>query len=213
MTTPDSPAGQSRKPVGAAVLQPDKTDAIVAAFYDELAEGGPDKLTMDRVAARAGVGKAALYRRWRSKEQMLTELIAALGDQEHRPAPDLGDLRADLSALFTQAVDFVNDPLIRQVIAYLIATSRSSPELIEAMRPVPGPDRAAAQAILRHATDRGELAPDTDIQIALDLITGVLWRRMILADETLDRDYPERLTAMLLRALGVDPGDSDKTRR
>jgi AcrR family transcriptional regulator len=187
------------------VLQPDKTDAIVAAFYDELRDGGHDKLTMDRVAARAGVGKAALYRRWRSKEQMLAELVTALGNAEDTPAPDLGNLRDDLYAFFADAVNWGNDPLIRQVTAYVIATARSSPELIEAMRPVPGPDRDAAQVILQRAIDRGELAPDTDMQIALDVITGLLWRRMILADQTLDLDYAKRLTAMVLRALGVDP--------
>ena len=197
--------GQPRKPAGAAVLQPDKTDAIVAAFYDELREGGADKLTMDRVASRAGVGKAALYRRWRSKEQMLTELVAALGDEEDTPAPDLGNLRDDLYAFFADAVKFGNDPLIRQVVAHAITTARSTPELIETLRPVPGPDRDAAQVILRRAMDRGELGPGTDVQIALDLITGLLWRRMILADQTLDLDYAKRLTAMVLRALGVDP--------
>jgi hypothetical protein len=128
-----------------------------------------------------------------------------LGNAEDTPAPDLGNLRDDLYAFFADAVNWGNDPLIRQVTAYVIATARSSPELIEAMRPVPGPDRDAAQVILQRAIDRGELAPDTDMQIALDVITGLLWRRMILADQTLDLDYAKRLTAMVLRALGVDP--------
>jgi AcrR family transcriptional regulator len=205
MTTPDSPAGQSRKPVGAAVLQPDKTDAIVAAFYDELAEGGHDKLTMDRVAARAGVGKAALYRRWRSKEQMIAELVAALGHDEDTPAPDLGNLHDDLYALLTDTIAVGHDPLIRQVMAYAIAMARSSPDLVQAIRRVPGPSSEAGQVILQRAIDRGELAPDTDLQIALDIITGPMWMRVIIAGETLDPDYAKRLTAMVLRALGVDP--------
>jgi AcrR family transcriptional regulator len=207
MTTPPATAtpGQSRKPAGAAVLQPDKTDAIVTAFYDLLTESGHDKLTMDRVAARAGVGKAALYRRWRSKEQMLTELVAALGEDQDTPPPDLGNLRDDLRALLADTIDIGNDPLIRQVIAYVIATARSSPELIQAMRRLPGPSREAAQVILQRAIDRGELARGTDLQIALDLITGPMWMRVIIAGETLDPDYARRLTAMVLRALGAEP--------
>jgi AcrR family transcriptional regulator len=207
MTTPPATAtrGHARKPAGAAVLQPDKTDAIVAAFYDVLTESGHDKLTMDRVAARAGVGKAALYRRWRSKEQMLTELVAALGDEEGRPAPDLGSLRDDLYALLADTIDVGNDPLIQQVMAYVIAMARSSPELVQAMRRVPGPSRETGQVILQRAIDRGELAPGTDLQIALDIITGPMWMRVILAGETLDPDYARRLTATVLRALGVDP--------
>jgi AcrR family transcriptional regulator len=206
MTTPASnptPA-QSRKPAGAAVLQPDKTDAIVAAFYDELAEGGHERLTMDRVAARAGVGKAALYRRWRSKEQMIAELVATLGGDEGTPAPDLGSLRDDLCAWFADVVALSQDPLLRQVTAYVIAMARSSPELIEAMRRVPRPDRDSGRVILQRAIDRGELAPDTDLEIALDIITGPIWRRVIIAGDTLGTDYAKRITAMVLRALGAD---------
>jgi AcrR family transcriptional regulator len=186
------------------VLQPDKTDAIVAAFYDELAEGGHDKLTMDRVAARAGVGKAALYRRWRSKEQMLAELVTMVGGEE-KPVPDLGSLGDDLCALIADMINAGRDPLIRQVIVYVIAVARSSPELIQAMQRVPGPNREDWQAVLQRAIDRGELAPETDMEIALDIITGPMWRRVIIAGDTLDPDYAKRLTAMVLRALGVDP--------
>jgi AcrR family transcriptional regulator len=207
MTTPPAThtPGQSRKPAGAAVLQPDKTDAIVAAFYDELAEGGHDKLTMDRVAARAGVGKAALYRRWRSKEQMLAELVAMVGGGEEKPVPDLGSLRDDLYALIAEMIDAGSDPLVRQVMTYVIAMARSSPELIQAMWRVPGPNREDWQTVLQRAIDRGELAPDTDMEIALDIITGPMWRRVIIAGDTLDPDYAKRLTTMVLRALGVDP--------
>jgi AcrR family transcriptional regulator len=206
MTTSPTPTpGRSRPPAGAAVLQPDKTDAIVAAFYEELAEGGYDKLTMDRVAARAGVGKAALYRRWRSKEQMLAELVTELGDDQEEPVPDLGSLRDDLCALIADMIDKGQDPLIRQVMAYVIATARNSPELIDAMRRVPGPNREDWQVILQRAIDRGELAPDADLEIALDMIGGPMWRRVIIAGDALDPDYAPRLTAMVLRALGVDP--------
>ena len=187
------------------MLQPDKTDAIVAAFYDELAEGGHDRLTMDRVAARAGVGKAALYRRWRSKEQMLAELVAMVGGGEEKPVPDLGSLRDDLYTLIADMIDTGSDPLIRQVMTYVIAMARSSPELIQAMWRVPGPNREDWQVVLQRAIDRGELAPDTDMEIALDIITGPMWRRVIIAGDTLDPDYAKRLTAMVLRALGVDP--------
>jgi AcrR family transcriptional regulator len=75
------------------VLRPDKTDAIVAAFYEELAESGHERLTMDKAAARAGVGKAALYRRWPSEQKMLADLVAALdGNQDFQQ--DHGRLEA-----------------------------------------------------------------------------------------------------------------------
>jgi hypothetical protein len=82
--------------------------------------------------------------------------------------------------------------------------ARSSPELIQAMRRVPGPDRDSAQIILQRAIDRSELAPDTDLPVALDIICPI-WRRVLIAGDFLDPDYAKRLTAMVLRALGVDP--------
>jgi AcrR family transcriptional regulator len=66
---------QPRQPAGAAVLRPEKTEAIIAAFFAELGKNGFEALTMDRVAERAGVGKAALYRRWPSKQDMLVDLV------------------------------------------------------------------------------------------------------------------------------------------
>lgn len=195
---------QSRKPAGAAVLQPAKTDAIVAAFYDELAESGHDGLTMDRVAARAGVGKAALYRRWRSKEQMLADLVAAVGgDAEPAPPPDLGSLRGDLVAYIADGAEMMADPLFQRIIPYVIGQARSSSDLVRGIGGLPGPTREAARVMLRRAIDRGELAADTDIEIALDLITGPLVMRAVVMSAPLPPDYAERLAAAVLRALGM----------
>jgi len=196
---------QTRKPAGAAVLQPDKTDAIVAAFYEELAEGGHERLTMDRVAARAGVGKAALYRRWRSKEQMLTELVDALGADGETPAPDLGSLRADLIAYLDSGAAVGDDPVFRRVIPYVISQAHNSPELVRGLSRLPGPSREGGRVVLRRAIDRGELPADTDIEIALDLITGPVIMRVFIMGEPLDADYSERLIDAVLRTLQAGP--------
>jgi len=72
---------------------------------------------------------------------------------------------------------------------------------------VPGPDRDGAQVILQRAIYRDEIGPDTDMEIALDVITGPIWRRVIIAGEILDPDYAKRVTAMVMRALGADPSN------
>ena len=79
------PTEQPRKPAGAAVLRSDKTEAIVAAFFAELGASGYEGLTMDRVAERAGVGKAAVYRRWPSKHEMLVDLGGEPADPRCHP--------------------------------------------------------------------------------------------------------------------------------
>jgi AcrR family transcriptional regulator len=199
---------QSRKPAGAAVLQPGKTDAIVAAFYEELAETGHEGLTMDRVAARAGVGKAALYRRWRSKDQMLAELIEALGGDGQTPPPDLGSLRADLIAYLDSGADVADDPVFRRAIPYVISQAHSSPELVRGFGNLPGPSREAGRVVLRRAIDRRELPADTDVELALDLITGPVIMRVMIMGESLDGDYSRRLIDAVLRTLqpGPTPG-------
>ena len=88
---------------------------------------------------------------------------------------------------------------------YVIAMARSSPELIQLMRRVPGPGRDSARVILQRAIDRGELDPDTDLKTAIDIITGVVWRQVLIASETVDADFAKRMTTMVLRALGVNP--------
>jgi AcrR family transcriptional regulator len=184
------------------VLQPDKTDAIVAAFYEELAENGHERLTMDRVAARAGVGKAALYRRWPSKERMLADLVASISGT-NGPQADHGSLRADLLAYVEDGVRPLSDPLIQQVMPYLIAQARSSPDLVRAVQRLPGPSRADGRVLLRRAIDRGEISPDTDIELALDLVAGPVLMHAIFLGGQAGAGYAERLTGAVLRALGV----------
>jgi AcrR family transcriptional regulator len=205
MTSPPAQPAQSRKPAGAAVLRPDKTDAIVAAFYEELAESGHERLTMDRVAARAGVGKAALYRRWPSKERMLADLVASVSGTDGSPV-DHGSLPADIRAFTGDAAGLLSDPLIQRIMPYLIAQARSSPELIQAVQRLPGPSREDGLAILRRAIDRGELSPDTDIELAIDLIAGPMLMYAIFPTRPLDSGYPERLAEAVLRALGYAGG-------
>ena len=202
MTPQDQQPRPPRKPAGAAVLRPDKTEAIVAAFYEELAESGHERLTMDRVAARAGVGKAALYRRWPSKQKMLAGLVAVLGDGSSDHQYDRGSLRADLVAYLRDGAKVLADPLVQRVIPYLIAQARSAPDLVEAFRELPGPTRDDGRAILRRAIDRGELPEDADVEIALDLATSPLLVHAIFIGQPLPARYAERLADAVLRALG-----------
>jgi AcrR family transcriptional regulator len=195
---------EARKPAGAAVLRPDKTDAIMAAFYTELADGGYDRLTMDRIAARAGVGKAALYRRWPSKERMFAELIDGL-DGDHEPPPDHGNLADDLIAYVTGGINVLQDPLIRQIIPQLIARARSSPDLMLAVGRLPGPSREEGRAMFRRAIERGELAADTDIELALDLTASPVLIRGLFLDPSFAPGYPEGLAAVILRGIGYTP--------
>ena len=194
---------QTRKPVGAAVLRPDKTEAIIAAFFAELGCSGYEGLTMDRVAERAGVGKAALYRRWPSKREMLVDLVGEYATKAVLPG-DTGSLRGDLVAIADDAIAVLAKPLIRRVIQSLVAQARLSPELatVLAERFV-NPRRQAGNEMLLRAVKRGELSPDCDLELAQDLFGGPLYLRGVILDQDFPPGYSERLTDAVLRALGA----------
>jgi AcrR family transcriptional regulator len=190
-----------RRPAGAALLQPDKTESIVSAVFEELAEYGYRGLSMDRVAARAGVGKAALYRRWPSKQAMLVDVVARVGTQTALP-PDTGSLRGDALAFIEDALAVLEHPIASKVIADLVAEAGRSAELAEALSArYRDPRRAAGAAMLRRAVERGELPPDVDEELALDLLAGPLYMRAVVAGDPPDATYAERLADAFLRAV------------
>lgn len=194
---------RSRQPAGAAVLRPEKTAAIAAAFFTELADNGYERLAMDRVAARAGVGKAALYRRWRSKQQMLVDLVDRTATAAVLP-PDTGSLRGDLIAIADEAIRVLSNPLVRRVIQSLIAQARHSPDLASVLTErFVNPRRQLGDQMLRRAIERGEIRPDTDLELAKDMFGGPLWFRGIILDENFPPAYAETLTAAALRSFGA----------
>jgi AcrR family transcriptional regulator len=197
-----SDATRSRRPpAGAAVLQPDKTEAIVAAVFEELAASGYRGLSMDKVAARAGVGKAALYRRWSAKQEMLVDVVGRVGSRTV-VAPDTGSLRGDVRAIIDDALALIQDPVVGRVISDLIAEARRTPQLAEELLVrYREPRRATGVAMLERAVERGEIPPDVDVDIAIDTLIGPLYLRALIVGDTLDADYAERLVDAWMRVV------------
>jgi AcrR family transcriptional regulator len=156
---------------------------------------------MDRVATRAGVGKAALYRRWPFKQAMLVDVVARVGTRIALP-PDTGSLRGDVVAFIEDALAVLQHPIAGRMISDLIGETRRSPELADALfARYRDPRRAAGATMLRRAVERGELPPDVDVDLALDLFAGPLYLRALVAGEPLDAKYVERLADAFLRAV------------
>jgi AcrR family transcriptional regulator len=189
-------ATSRRSPTGAAVFNPAVTDAITTAAIDELAESGYARLTMDRVARRAGVGKSAIYRRWPSKQDMIVEVLAQLSIPTG-PVPDTGSLRGDVRAMLQSVVDWLTDPRIRAVLPDLIAESDRNPVLAAAVaQHVTRPRLTWSRTALDRACDRGELAAD-DIDVVLDLlIAPIFWR--VTHARPVDDQYLDRLTQLTI---------------
>lgn len=192
-----------RAPSGAAVLQPGITAAITDAVMAELVERGYARLSMEGVAKRAGAGKSALYRRWRTKQEMVLAVLAEIS-VPRADLPDTGSLRGDLRAMIAAVAAWLTEPPFSRIIPDLVAEATRTPELATAIATAIGePRRALTRPKLERAMARGELPADTDLEMAQDLMAALVYWRMVVRQAPVEPDYLDRVTDTTLRALGA----------
>jgi AcrR family transcriptional regulator len=196
-----SPPASRRVPAGAAVLRDDLTDAIRDAVLEELAALGYGRLSIEGVARRAGVGKTTIYRRWNSKLQMVIDVVSAVAVQGIAP-PDTGTLRGDLRAMLGVASLALRHPLALQIVPDLLAEAARNPEIAQTLeKALRETQLGFSAAVLQRAMDRGELPPDTDVQLALDLAIGPLYWRLAVVRAKLPKGYLDHLADRIAAAL------------
>ncbi|MFF8092376.1 TetR/AcrR family transcriptional regulator [Streptomyces sp. NPDC016675] len=198
------PRPRRRAPAGAAVLREDVTEAIRAAVFEELAAVGYARMSIEGIARRAGVGKTAVYRRWRSKLHLVLDIVSALAVQG-LPAPDTGSLEGDLRLLYEVTSRALRHPVASQIIPDLQAEAARNPDIAEALRKAlrEGQDGVASR-ILAAAGERGEVGPGLDTDLALDLISGPLyWRAVVIRSPKLPKGYLGALARATAEGLKV----------
>ncbi|MCD9878523.1 TetR/AcrR family transcriptional regulator [Streptomyces guryensis] len=194
-----------RPPAGAAVLREDVTEAIRAAVFEELAAVGYARMSIEGIARRAGVGKTAVYRRWRSKLHLVLDVVSAIAVMG-LPTPDTGSLEGDLRLLYEVTSRALRHPVASQIIPDLQAEAARNPEIAEAMQKTlrEGQEGVALKIIVT-AAQRGEVSGELDEDLALDLISGPLyWRSVVIRSPKLPKGYLgalARATAEALKAL------------
>lgn len=187
-----------RRPAGRAVLQDDVTSALSAAALDELALVGYARLSMEAVARRAGVGKAALYRRWKSKHELAVSILRAELDREPPHFPDTGTLTGDLQAFMVRTLAEISDSRTQQLLLDLVAETARVPTLANPLwQAVATPRRQAAVAMLNRAQERDEIPADIDYDLAIDLLIAPLLFRVVTRGT---RDLNDRSLERLVRA-------------
>jgi AcrR family transcriptional regulator len=190
-----------RTPAGAAVLQADVTESIRQAFFTELAQCGYGRLSIEAVARRAAVGKPAIYRRWRSKQDMAVALISEVA-WAHLDMPDTGSLEGDVIAFLRAEYAVLTDPLAKAIIPDLLSEANRNPALEAALLlAVRDPRRTRAAAIIRRAIDRGEVADTLNPDLALDVLAGPLcWRLAVVHQPLRDAEELVQLAHMVMGA-------------
>jgi AcrR family transcriptional regulator len=172
--------------------------AIIAATLELVAEVGIHDFRMDDVAVRAGVGKAAIYRRYRSKDELVTATVAALVSEI--TVPDTGSTREDLLALMREAVEVYSDPIKAGIMPSLVGAMPQRPELARAIRDgFLARRRAALRAVLDRGVARGDLRADLDVELALDVLGGALFYRLLITGGPIDGDLAEGVAELILR--------------
>jgi AcrR family transcriptional regulator len=159
--------------------------AIFVATRELLAEVGYAQVTMDATAARAGTSKAAIYRRFKSKAELL--FAAAVHGADIQVPADTGSLRGDLLALGRRIRSDMSSPAAREVAPHVIAEISRSPEVSQRLRSVfVASERDEIEAILGRAVRRGELPRMPNVATVHHLLGGALFFTIFVVDEAID---------------------------
>ena len=163
-------------------MDPTVDRAITAATTTLLRERGFARMSMEAVAASAGVGKPAIYRRFRDKADLVASVIQ--GQLPEFDVPDLGDTRGELELAVVRGFPADGTAYVG-LIGGLIAEHERHPELIEAFRrSVLLPRRAIGRALIERGQQRGDLRDDIPAEAALDLFAGPFLARVFAGLDT-----------------------------
>lgn len=179
------------------------TAAVLTATRQLLLEVGYASLSMEAVAARAGVTKPTLYLRYPTRAALVFDAI--FGKTKARPNPDTGSIRTDLDAAYRWVVDEFTAPEARAAIPGLLAEIAASPELAQRIRvAVIGPEYDRVREQLELAQARGEICANVDLDLVIDAFIGTALARVTLLNHPVDYSYGTRLVDLLLDGI-TDP--------
>jgi len=185
---------------GGRPRDPSRDGVIRAAILRLLAEVGYGALTMDAVASEAGVGKATIYRRWRTKQDLVVDTISDLNRAE-AAAPDTGSVEGDLRAMMQQMVSMISGPTGAATLS-LLSTIPHQPALANAFRNGPlAVWRDAFAQLWAHAEQRGEVQPGLAGSIVAESTSALMVQRWLLTGEPVDQAYADEVLATVVMPL------------
>jgi AcrR family transcriptional regulator len=195
---PAVPAAPARRPGRPRSERADR--AILDAALELFTEAGTAGVCMEAVAARAGVGKATIYRRWPSKEDLLLEALTSL--KSPLPEPGGESVRADLVAILQVMLRDAADPTWVSRYTLLLGEGKKYPKVMQQYKEtVVEPRRDVIRAVLRRGVATGELRPDADVETAVLMTGGVVLSAQTQDPGWFTPDFAERVADVVLRGL------------
>ncbi|MGY1771523.1 TetR/AcrR family transcriptional regulator [Blastococcus sp. SYSU D00813] len=188
VVTPETP----RTSRGGRPRDPSRDGVIREAILRLLGDVGYGALTMDAVAAEAGVGKATIYRRWRTKQDLVVDTVSVMNQSLASPV-DTGSLEGDVRAIVHRLVDVINGP-VGTAIRSLLPAMQHQPALTEAF--AHGPLQAWRDSYARmwaQAEARGELLPGVNRSVLAESTTALLVQRWLLTNEPVTHEYADEV--------------------
>ncbi|WP_190819025.1 TetR/AcrR family transcriptional regulator [Saccharopolyspora pogona] len=178
--------------------------AILTAARELIGEVGYAKLTIEAIAARAGVGKQTIYRWWPSKGAVVFDSLLVLSERDDGEGivlPDTGDVEADLKTVLRATAAEFADPEFEAPIRALNTEIINDPELAAIYREkMEAPVREAKKERLRSAQHAGQLAADADLDLVLEVLYAPLAQRWLMRSGPLDDAFADALVDATLRA-------------
>jgi AcrR family transcriptional regulator len=185
---------------GGRPRDPSRDGVIRAAILRLLADVGYGSLTMDAVASEAGVGKATIYRRWRTKQDLVVDTISDLNRAEAN-TPDTGSVEGDLRSMMHQMVGIISGPTGAATLS-LLSTIPHQPALAAAFRNGPlAVWRHAFEQIWAHAEQRGEVRPGLTGSVVAESTSALMVQRWLLTGEPVDEAYADDVLATVVMPL------------
>ena len=203
------------EPATAPARKPDRRaersrQAILDATLQLLAEGDVGSLTVEAVAARSGVAKTTIYRRWRDKWELALDAVMIDELPRFDEPVDVGDTRAELLTFVNSVVTMLTATPYGPAMQGLVSQIATDPELARVYREqVVQPRLTQLAPVIARGIARGDLRPGTDVRLIHELLVGPIFYRLLLSGAALDTDLGPRLVGPILAGFAPRTGDSN----
>jgi AcrR family transcriptional regulator len=198
MTNEDDLGADHEKRTGRP-RDPAVDEAVSHAVFKVLAECGMAGFTVEKVAAAAGVGKATVYRRWPSREDLIQEIWQHVHDDV--PPPDTGDLKKDLLTFVGGLASYVRDPDRRLAISHLVAAAKVEPELGRRFHAFKQQRVEAVRQIVGQARRRGDVRPKLDDDVIVEMIVAGVFFRLLIGGGDIDERYVDQCVEIVVEGI------------